>query len=129
MGCSINANRELFNQNSNVKEINLNNRPNKDFKNFLKEFKESYYEKCNAYSTPIAEISVFRMLFFPILENNSDNYIDRMIRKKSYYSKNMDDTEFGEEYISHVVEYIDENNKINEKVLTFQLRTNSYGNE
>ena len=109
-----------------MKEITLDSDSNPEFKNFLRNFKEKYYQSCYDKYTEMDEINLFRTLYFPILEGNSDNYIEKMIRKKSYKSDNFNvNTGRKQYYISHVIEYIDQNNIIQEKVLTFILREDS----
>ena len=106
--------------NSQIKEIMINRSNTSDFKNFLKDFKEKYFENCYLNSTDGNEIKVFKNLYYPILERNSEDFIENLIRKKSFKSC-MYNNSIGMEqnYVSHVIEFLDDKNEIKKNVLTF----------
>lgn len=114
--------------NINIKEYKIN-RTNDEFKQFLRDFKKKYYDNCIMFNTSIEEINMFRFIYFPILEMNSEDYIENMIRVESYTSTDYN-SESGEQdqYLSHVIKYINYDNIIQKKVLSFKV-SNQIGYE
>ena len=121
MVCYRNNYRSI--NNPRIKELTINRSTTSDFKNFLKDFKEKYFENCYLNSTDGNEIKVFKNLYYPILERNSEDFIENLIRKKSFKSCEYNNsTGIEQNYISHVIEFLDDKNEIRENVLTFIMR-------